>query len=304
MEYGLHETVLKDECCRFLLEKCEDNKQIFLADLTFGGGGHSLELLRRNENATLFGVDQDPEAFQNAKELVIKNGVQKRVNLLHCNFKDFPDHIEKSKGPKLDGILMDLGVSSHHFDDPKRGFSFRSDGPLDMRMNFNHSEINSAKDVVNSLDEEELKTIFDKYGEERYSGRIARAIVEKREEKEISSTKELEDIIFHAYPKQFRFGRTHPATRVFQALRIFVNDELNVLSYVIPRLIPTLRPGGRLAIITFHSLEDRIVKHTFLDLKRQELVNVLTKKPILPSEDEISRNNRSRSAKLRVIEKI
>jgi 16S rRNA (cytosine1402-N4)-methyltransferase len=222
------------------------------------------------------------------------------------NFSDFPDWCEKHQmHGKFAGILMDLGVSSHQFDKMERGFSFRADAPLDMRMNYTDPGIPSAADLLNSLSETEIADIIYRYGEERLSRRIAAKIVEKRNEKKIETTSELEDICFHAYPARERHGRIHPATRTFQALRIAVNQELTVLENTLPKLLPFLAPGGVLAVISFHSLEDRIVKHTFKDLMENQGIpaTILTKKPITASDKELSENSRSRSAKLRLIQR-
>lgn len=197
-------------------------------------------------------------------------------------------------------------MSSHHFDEATRGFSFRFDGPLDMRMNNHSDEFFTAEEVINEYGINQLVKIFDEYGEEKYSKKIANKIAEERKIKRITTTKELENIIFHCYPKEQRYGKTNPSTRVFQALRLEVNRELEVLSETINQLIPMLKVGGRLAIISFHSLEDRIVKNLFRDaaLSVDLPVEVLTKKPVIPSDEEILNNYRSRSAKLRVLERV
>jgi len=228
------------------------------------------------------------------------------VRLLEMNFSEFPEWCEKNQmHNKFAGILMDLGVSSHQFDKMERGFSFRADAPLDMRMNYTDQSIPSAADLLNSLNETEIADIIYRYGEERLSRRIAAKILEKRKEKKIETTSELEDICFHAYPARERHGRIHPATRTFQALRIAVNQELTVLENTLPKLLPFLAPGGVLAVISFHSLEDRIVKHTFKDLMENQGIpaTILTKKPITASDKELSENSRSRSAKLRLIQR-
>jgi 16S rRNA (cytosine1402-N4)-methyltransferase len=205
---------------------------------------------------------------------------------------------------KFAGILMDLGVSSHQFDKMERGFSFRADAPLDMRMNYGDSSIPTAADLLNSLSEKEIADILFNYGEERLSRKIASRIVELRQKKKIETTGELEDICFHAYPPKDRHGKIHPATRSFQALRIAVNEELTVLENTLPKLLPYLAHGGTLAVISFHSLEDRIVKHTFKEISESDqAVTILTKKPLTASESELTENSRSRSAKLRVLQK-
>lgn len=303
--YSAHVSVLKDECLNFLTEKVPASSPLYFADLTFGGGGHSCALLEKNPDIFLFSTDQDPEALENGRQILKDRNLEARSNLLAMNFQDFPEYFRTHHPEKkLQGILMDLGVSSHHFDKGERGFSFRFDAPLDMRMNHHDDNIMTAADLLNTLPEEEIANLIYEYGEERLSRVIARKIVEARKEKPLATTKDLENICFHAYPPKQRHGSAHPATRTFQALRIAVNRELNVLTDVIPQLIPLLAPGGRLAIISFHSLEDRIVKVAFKEAASRDEVLLLTKKPTGPTEDEIKNNFRSRSAKLRVLEKL
>jgi 16S rRNA (cytosine1402-N4)-methyltransferase len=257
-------------------------------DLTVGGGGHSRLILETAEDVKVTAVDQDEDALKAAKANLAEFG--DRVNFIHGNFANyqFPTH-------KYHGILADLGVSSYHLDNPERGFSFRNTANLDMRMNQQQSL--SAGDIINEWDEKELADIFFKYGEERLSRRIARRIVEKRP---FNTTTELADAIAYSVPPKYRHGRIHPATRVFQALRIAVNDELQVLETLIEKAPNALIPGGRIAIISFHSLEDRPVKH---GLRNSPSLRILTKKPIIATEEEIKKNPRSRSAKLRIAEK-
>jgi len=297
----VHFSVLKDECLNFMTENALDNS--YFADLTFGGGGHSFALIDLNESYKLIATDQDPDALNNGRKLIEEKKLSERVKLISSNFSKFPKLMKKNYSEiKFQGILMDLGVSSHQFDIPERGFSFKYDAPLDMRMNFEDDSIETAADICNTRSSEELEDIFKTYGEERFSRRIAEKIVEERP---INTTKDLEDIVFHCYPKKLRFGKTHPATRCFQALRIAVNEELGVLTEVLPQLVELLETGGRLCVISFHSLEDRIVKRTFKELAKSELhLRILTKRPITPSENEIAANSRSRSAKLRIIERI
>jgi len=248
-------------------------------------------------------MDQDPDALKNGRKLIEEKKLGERIDLISSNFSQFPSLMgDKYPEIRFGGILMDLGVSSHQFDIPERGFSFKYDAPLDMRMNYEDDTQETAADICNTRSGEELEEIFREYGEERFSGRIAEKIVEVRP---IKTTKDLENIIFHCYPKKMRFGKIHPATRCFQALRIAVNEELGVLSEVLPQLTELLKTGGRLCVISFHSLEDRIVKRAFKELaKENESLKIVTKKPITPGESEIAANSRSRSAKLRVIERI
>ena len=257
-------------------------------DLTVGGGGHSRLILETAEDVKITAVDQDEDALNAAKENLSEFG--NRVKFIHSNFANyqFPENT-------YHGILADLGVSSYHLDNPERGFSFRNTANLDMRMNQQQSL--TAGDIINEWDEQELADIFFKYGEERLSRRIARRIIEKRP---FDTTTELANAIAYSVPPKYRHGRIHPATRVFQALRIAVNDELKALETLIEKAPNALIPGGRIAIISFHSLEDRPVKH---GLRNSPLLRILTKKPIIATEEEIKQNPRSRSAKLRIAEK-
>lgn len=258
-------------------------------DVTVGGGGHSRLILEASEDVRVTAVDQDEDALTAAKKELAEFG--DRVQFIYSNFADyeFPPNT-------FNGILADLGVSSYHLDQAERGFSFRQAANLDMRMDRGRSL--TAADVINNWDEAELADIFFKYGEERLSRRIARRIVERRP---LHTTTELADAIASSVPPKYRYGRIHPATRVFQALRIVVNDELKSLETFLDKAPNALVPGGRIAIISFHSLEDRPVKH---GLRNSPLLKVLTKKPIIAQEEEINQNPRSRSAKLRIAEKL
>jgi 16S rRNA (cytosine1402-N4)-methyltransferase len=258
-------------------------------DVTVGGGGHSRLILEAVEDVRVTAVDQDEDALVAAKKNLAE--YSDRIQFIYSNFADyeFPPNT-------FDGILADLGVSSYHLDQAERGFSFRQAANLDMRMDRGRSL--TAADVINNWDEAELADIFFKYGEERLSRRIARRIVERRP---LHTTTELADAIASSVPPKYRYGRIHPATRVFQALRIVVNDELKSLETFLDKAPNALVPGGRIAIISFHSLEDRPVKH---GLRNSPLLKVLTKKPIIAQEEEIGKNPRSRSAKLRVAERV
>lgn len=311
MSYTKHYSVLKKECIDNLTENVKPGETSYFADLTFGGGGHSFELLYTNSLFQVRSTDQDPDALKNGQARIQEEKMQDRIRLFNTNFMHFPQ-IAREKCPEVfekaggfQGILLDLGVSSHHFDEAGRGFSFRFEGPLDMRMNYESSEFLTAEEIINTYREEKLIKIFTDYGEEKFARKIAAKICEERKTKPITTTKELENIVFHCYPKEQRYGKTNPSTRVFQALRLEVNRELEVLTETITQLIPLLKMGGRLAIISFHSLEDRIVKNLFKEASEStELpVRILTKKPIVPSEEEILNNSRSRSAKLRVLER-
>lgn len=258
-------------------------------DATVGGGGHSALLLAAAPDVQVTAIDQDKQAIAAAQSKLTQfNG---HVQFQHTNFAAFQPGAQQ-----FDGILADLGVSSAQFDIPDRGFSFRHTAPLDMRMN--QQQDLTAAEMINHWDETKLADMFYTYGEERLSRRIARRIVERRP---FETTTELAEAIAYSVPKSYRYGRIHPATRVFQALRIAVNQELSVLETFVDRAPHWLKPGGKLAIISFHSLEDRIVKHRF---RESELLKVLTKKPILPQDDEVAENARARSAKLRMAERV
>lgn len=304
-QYTEHYSVFLTEVLEYFTPEVTAKKQLVFADMTFGGGGHSIALAKKFPEAKVYSVDQDPQAIANGLKRIEAEGLKDRMELIHINFEAFPEWVQGNRPElKFDGILLDLGVSSHHFDCAERGFSFRSDAPLDMRMNPD-AKVPTAKDIINSYREEDLADIFFQYGEERLSRKIAREIVSKRKSAPIETTKELENIVFHCYPKNMRFTKTHPATRVFQALRIYVNRELEVLENTIEKLYDLLAVDGRLAIISFHSLEDRIVKHKFKDIFqiKENLAKLITKRPLLPSDKELEENSRSRSAKLRIIEK-
>ncbi|KOP24052.1 16S rRNA methyltransferase [Hapalosiphon sp. MRB220] len=258
-------------------------------DATVGGGGHTRLILEAATDVRVTAVDQDEDALAAAQKELAEFG--ERVTFIHSNFAAYEFPISS-----FAGILADLGVSSYHLDTANRGFSFRNEANLDMRMNQQQSL--TAADVINDWDEVELADIFFKYGEERLSRRIAKRIVEQRP---FETTTQLAQAIAYSVPPKYRYGRINPATRVFQALRIVVNDELNSLETLIAKAPQALIPGGRIAIISFHSLEDRLVKH---GLRNSPLLKVLTKKPITAQEEEIVNNPRSRSAKLRIAERV
>jgi len=302
------------------LDNIVTNKEGIYLDCTLGGGGHSEGILRKLEGeGKLISIDQDQQAIDFAKKRLEKFG--NRWEVYKDNFENLDTVLYLAGHDKIDGILMDIGVSSTQLDDPDRGFSFRYDTKLDMRMNKNAKV--SAYEVVNQYEEGELARIIFEYGEEKASRKIARLIVEAREEGPIETTGELVEIIKKAVP--FRRSKNknqkskHPATQTFQAIRIEVNRELEVLKTAIDKAVNCLKPGGRLGIITFHSLEDRIVKNKFRDLatncicppelpicmcNNKAKVKLVTRKPIAPTEEELEFNIRARSSKLRVIEKI
>ncbi|MDD7363129.1 MAG: 16S rRNA (cytosine(1402)-N(4))-methyltransferase RsmH [Peptoniphilus sp.] len=306
-----HIPVLKDEVIDGLKIKSDG----IYVDGTIGGGGHGGEILKRIPDGLLIGIDQDDRALEAAEEHLSQIGTN--YLLKKGNFADITRILETLHIDQVDGILLDIGVSSYQFDTPERGFSYRFDGPLDMRMN--ESAALSARDIVNTYGAEEISDILWEYGEERWAKRIGEFIVEERKVKPIETTYELVDVIKKAIPSGARRDGGHPAKKTFQALRIAVNRELDVLDEVIPAAVSLLKPGGRLAIITFHSLEDRIVKNEFkylykdcicpprqpictCDKKRE--IKIITKKPITASKEELEGNNRSHSAKLRIAEKI
>jgi 16S rRNA (cytosine1402-N4)-methyltransferase len=256
-------------------------------DATTGGGGHSELILQAAADVRLVAIDRDPAALQASQERLASYG--DRVTFWHGNYADYrPTQL-------FDGIIADLGVSSVHLDEAERGFSFRNEAPLDMRMDSSQSL--TAGEIINHWDEAEIANIFYRYGEERLSRQIARRIVEKRP---IETTTALAEVISYAVPKSYRYGRIHPATRSFQGLRIAVNDELGSLEKFLAVTPKWLAPAGRIGIISFHSLEDRMVKHTW---RENEALQVLTKKPIIAGDEEVKENPRARSAKLRWVEK-
>jgi len=284
-------------------------------DGTLGGGGHSEGILLANETVKLIGIDQDSAAIEAAGNRLSEFG--SRVTLVRDNFKNVNNILDNLGIDMIDGGVLDLGVSSHQLDTADRGFSYMHDAPLDMRMDTRKSL--SASQVVNEYEEKELTRIFYEYGEEKWSKRIAQFICEARKKQEIKTTEELVDIIKAAIPQAARLDGGHPAKRVFQAIRIEVNGELEILEKAVKDFAGRLKPGGRLAIITFHSLEDRIVKNAFVDLctgcicpkefpvcmcGHKPEAKKVTRKPVLPGKEELSLNKRAKSAKLRVIEKL
>lgn len=306
-----HISVLLDEC----IEGLNIKENGIYVDCTLGGAGHSSEILKNlSKEGKLIGIDQDEEALKAASE---KLKEYENVLYKHSNFYHIKDILEELEVGKVDGILMDLGVSSYQLDEKSRGFSYMQNAPLDMRMNKKSSL--DAYEVVNFYDESKLARIIKDYGEERFAKRISNFIVESRENKKIETTGELVDIIKRAIPAKFRREGPHPAKRTFQAIRIAVNGELEILNKAIEDSVKSLKSGGRIAIITFHSLEDRIVKNKFKELEdpcicpkdfpictcgKEPLVKIITRKPIDPSKEEVEINPRSRSAKLRIAEKL
>lgn len=302
-----------------LLEECIDGLKIrpdgIYVDGTLGGAGHSLEIAKRLQTGRLIGIDRDPVALQAAKKRL--EPYQEKVTLVHSNFCEMEAVLEDLNVSAVDGILLDLGVSSPQLDDSSRGFSYMADAPLDMRMNGNDPL--TAEEIVNNWSYEDLRRIFYDYGEERYAPQIASAICKVREGKPIRTTLELVDVIRSAMPASALREKQHPAKRTFQAIRIAVNDELGSVRKVMDGAIAKLAKGGRLAIITFHSLEDRIVKNAMAEAAKgctcppefpvcvcgkKPIVTCVNRKPIVSSEEELKANPRARSAKLRICEKL
>ena len=309
MEY-IHKPVLLDECIAMLNIRPDG---VYI-DGTLGRAGHSKEIARRLTTGRLVCIDQDLAAIRAAEELLAP--WRDRVTLVHGNFSDLADILRRAEISGADGALFDLGVSSPQLDDASRGFSYMQDAPLDMRMD--GTAALTAREVVNTWSCEELRRILYEYGEERYAPAIARAIVRTREERPVETTLELVEIIRGAMPPAGVREKQHPAKRSFQAIRIAVNGELDVLPPMLKAAVEGLNPGGRLAVITFHSLEDRIVKRTMQDLARgctcprefpvcvcgkKPKIRLVTRKPIVPGEAELAENPRARSAKLRTAEK-
>lgn len=308
MEFS-HKSVLLEET----IESLHIRPDGCYVDGTLGGAGHALEICKRlGENGRLVGIDQDGDAIQAAQEKLKPF----KVSIVRSNYVDFDLVLDQLGIEKVDGILLDLGVSSYQLDQAERGFTYREDAPLDMRMDQRQQK--TAKDIVNGYSEQELYHIIRDYGEDKFAKNIAKHIVKRRMEKEITTTGELIECIKAAIPAKCRVKGGHPAKRTFQAIRIELNAELDVLEHSIDRMIDRLKPGGRLSIITFHSLEDRIVKNRFRINEnpctcppefpvcicgKRSKGRVITRKPILPSERELAYNSRSKSAKLRVFER-
>ncbi len=310
MDFG-HISVLLEETIESLNIK-EDGIYV---DGTLGGGGHSLHIAKRlSDKGRLIGIDRDDEAINAASEVL--SDYSNIFTPVRSNYDRVCDVLAELGIDRVDGIVLDLGVSSHQLDTPERGFSYRQDAPLDMRMDKRQTK--TAADIVNDSSKEELIRILREYGEERFAPSIASLIVEKRQEKPIQTTFELNDIIKSAIPEKYRITGGHPSKRTFQAIRIAINSELESIEKVIPEMIDLLKDGGRLSIITFHSLEDRIVKTAFKTAEnpctcppdfpvcvcgKKPKGKVITRKPVLPSKGEMENNPRSKSAKLRVFEK-
>ena len=306
-----HVSVLLEECIQGLAIKPDG----IYVDGTLGGAGHSSRIAAKLTTGRLIGIDRDNVALEAAAERL--RPFEDRVTLVHANFCDMDQALQELGIDKVDGILLDLGVSSPQLDDGQRGFSYMTDALLDMRMN--GEDTRDARQIVNTWSYEELKRILYDYGEERFAPRIAAAICRRREQAPIETTLELVDVIKSAMPASALREKQHPAKRSFQAIRIAVNDELGAVETVMKKAVPLLNPGGRLAVITFHSLEDRIVKNAMAEAAKgctcppsfpvcvcgkKPQVRIVTRKPIVSGEEELERNPRARSAKLRICEKL
>ncbi len=306
-----HVSVLLEECIQGLAIKPDG----IYVDGSLGGAGHSSRIAAKLTTGRLIGIDRDNVALEAAAERL--RPFEDRVTLVHANFCDMDQALQGLGIDKVDGILLDLGVSSPQLDDGQRGFSYMTDAPLDMRMN--GEDTRDARQIVNTWSYEELKRILYDYGEERFAPRIAAAICRRREQAPIETTLELVDVIKSAMPASALREKQHPAKRSFQAIRIAVNDELGAVETVMKKAVPLLNPGGRLAVITFHSLEDRIVKNAMAEAAKgctcppsfpvcvcgkKPQVRIVTRKPIVSGEEELERNPRARSAKLRICEKL
>lgn len=297
-----HIAVLKREVLKYLDVAPGKN----FVDCTIGEGEHTAAILKKNgPDGKVLGIELDPELYKKLWEKEIKN----RLILINDSYTNLEKIIKKEKFGPVHGILFDLGLSSWHLEESGRGFSFLRDEPLDMRYNLKCQTLNvkcqklTAAEIVNEWPKSEIEKVLRIYGEERFSKRISREIVKEREIGLIETTFQLVEVIKRAVPKNYEKGRIHPATRTFQALRIAVNNELKNLKETLPQTLNVLEPGGRLVLISFHSLEDRIVKFFLKEKARKNLLQILTKKPVRPSEKEMRENPRSRSAKLRAAQK-
>jgi 16S rRNA (cytosine1402-N4)-methyltransferase len=290
----------KPVMCNEILEYLKLAPGMTVVDATIGCAGHSIKILERIlPGGRLIGIDRDGESLEIARTRLSTFG--EAVNLIHGNFRDL-DKISVLAGiDKVDAIIFDLGLSSVQLSNPERGFSFQSDGPLDMRMD--RTSFIQAYDLINNLNEEEISSLLWSFGQERFHNRIAHLLVAEREKAPINSTSQVTYIVMKAMPHHYRFGRIHPATRTFQAMRIAVNRELEALDEGIKKAIDLVKPNGRIAVISFHSLEDRIIKLNFRSARSEEKLKIITPKPLRASQEERTENPSCRSARLRVSEK-
>ena len=292
----IHTPVLTEEVLHYLDPKPSEN----FIDATIGQGGHAIEILKKNgPDGLLLGIDLDTSQIENSK-LTTKE-FKKRTILINDSYTNIKGIVEKENFRPVNGILLDLGMSSWQLENSKRGFSFQRNERLDMRYSLTYPL--TAEKIINYYSKAEIEKILKDYGEEKFAKQIAEKIIEKEKTKSIESTYELKEIITKALPQRFQRQKIHPATRTFQALRIAINHELDNLKDFLPKAVEVLSSGGRLAVISFHSLEDRIIKNFFKQKEKENTVKILTKKTVTAGETELSKNPRSRSAKLRVIVK-
>jgi len=295
---NVHIPVLQNEVLKYLNPKPNEN----FIDCTVGEGGHSTIILEKNQpNGKVLGIEIDPELYQKLKSETA--GMPSRFILVNDSYINLKQIIEKYKFGSVSGILFDLGLSSWQLEKSGRGFSFQREEPLDMRYNPETTRLTAEK-IINEFSEKDIEEILKNYGEEKFSEKISKEIIEARKKTPIKTTFQLVGIIKRTVPQNYEKGRIHPATRAFQALRIAVNDEIENFKKALPKVLEILEEGGRLVIISFHSLEDRIAKVFLKETTKNGLLEILTKKPVIPSKEEIKINPRSRSAKLRAAIKI
>jgi len=298
LEEKLHVPVMLQEVLDYL--KLAPGQTI--VDATLGTGGHSLEILKRiTPGGRLVGIDRDENSLEICRQRLAQ--FKDNLSLVHANFSDLDQVLMNLNIEKIDGIVFDLGISSYQLQDPQRGFSFQEEGPLDMRLD--KSSYISAYDLVNNLNENEISQMLWNFGQERWHNRIAHLLVQERRNEPIATTKQLANLVIRAIPHRYRrsFYRIHPATRTFQAVRIAVNRELEILESAVKKAVDILRKQARICVISFHSLEDRAIKHTFRALKADGLIDIITAKPLTPAPSEIEANPSSRSSKFRVAER-
>ncbi|MBU3918498.1 16S rRNA (cytosine(1402)-N(4))-methyltransferase RsmH [Patescibacteria group bacterium] len=299
----MHIPVMKNEVIEYLSPKANEN----FIDCTFGQGGHTKAILEKNgPNGKVLAIEADPELykkFQNQESSFINNQLLERLVLVNDSYSNLREIVKENNFGPIHGILMDLGMSSWHLKESGKGFTFQKDEPLDMRYN---PEANSltACEIINSFSEDELCAVLKEYGEERFAREIAKKIIEKRKDKPIRTTLDLVEVIWLAMPRWYKSGKIHPATKTFQALRIKVNEEIQGLKQGLIKAVDVLEKHGRIVVISFHSLEDREIKQFFKRGAQINILEVLTKKPIIASEEEVKNNPRARSAKLRAVKKI
>jgi len=298
----IHRPVLLNEIADSLNFGKNKTEGHILVDATFGGGGHSSEICKRYPGVKIIALDADKSALERGKSSFEKKGCD--IHFINTNFRDLETVLARLKISKIDGIIFDLGLSSDQLENSGRGFSFQKDEPLLMTMKKAPEEEDvTAYDVVNTWSEKSLHEIIRGYGEEKYARRIAKGIAESREKKQIQTSRELAEVIERSVPSEYKRRKLHFATKTFQAIRMAVNDELGSLTIGLQKGFEALNPGGRMSVISFHSLEDRVVKRFFKEKAGQGLANLINKKPLAAGEKEILINNRARSAKLRILEK-